>query len=306
MIRCLVTLTCCLVVATADAQKFRSGVDLVRVDALVTADRKPVTGLSVADFELRDNGVPQTLTFASLESLPLSVVFALDTSGSVAGQRMRHLAQAVDVLLNGLRDQDRAALVTFSHRVWLRTPLVTEFSRIRAAIATAETVGGTSLYDAVYAALAIAEVQDARPLVVIFSDGLDNTSWLTADAVQSAARRGGAVVYSVAVGAREQPLFQTTISGTSVVTRPAGSRSEYVRGQTDFLDALASATGGRVLKADTTVNLPAAFEEVLREFRTRYVLTYSPHGVDAPGWHRIELRVKGRRVDIHARAGYQR
>src|SRR4029079_6209898 len=81
---------------------------------------------------------------------------------------------------------------------------------------------------------------------------------------------------------------------------------QYAKGQTAFLDAVASATGGRVIKADTLDNLTGAFDEILREFRTRYLLTYSPRGVDTPGWHRIELRVKGRRAEISARAGYQK
>ena len=94
----------------------------------------------------------------------LSVIFVLDTSGSVAGSKMWNLNAAVDLLLNGLHDADRAALVTFSHRVWLRTPLIADFHELRTLLASAEAQGGTALYDAVYAALAISDVQDSRPL----------------------------------------------------------------------------------------------------------------------------------------------
>jgi hypothetical protein len=51
---------------------------------------------------------------------------------------------------------------------------------------------------------------------------------------------------------------------------------------------------------------PAAFDGILREFRTRYAVAYSPRDVDTPGWHRIDLRVKGRRAEVKARRGYQR
>src|SRR6476619_5970501 len=84
-----------LLPAIGTAQKFTSGVDVVLVDALVTDGHKPIGGLTAADFELRDNGVVQTLDAASPESLPLSVLFVLDTSGSVAGEKMQHLARAV-------------------------------------------------------------------------------------------------------------------------------------------------------------------------------------------------------------------
>ena len=207
---------------------------------------------------------------------------------------MRSLGDAVDLLLRGLRIEDRAALVTFSHRIWVRTPLVSDFPALRTMLSSAVATGGTSLHDAVYTALALSEVQDSRPLLVVFSDGLDNTSWMSAGIVENAARRANAVVYGVAVAAQT----------TSSPNKPP--RPDYAKGQTDFLDAIAAATGGRVLRADTTANLPAAFEDVLREFRTRYVITYSPVKVDAPGWHRIEVKVKRRSAEVKARAGYQK
>jgi len=283
-------------------QKFRSGVDIVRVDALVTDGRTPIGGLTAADFELRDNGVLQTLDSAALESLPLSVILVLDTSGSVAGDKIRHLSDAIDLVVEGLHGNDRAALVTFSHRIWLRTPLMSDFTSLKNMMGTAQAQGGTSLRDAVYTGLAISDVEDSRPLLVVFSDGIDNTSWMSEDVVEKAARRANAVVYGVAVAAGQ------TVGPVSNTSRGVvyGARPIYIKGQTDFLDRVASATGGRVLKADTTGNLPGAFDEILREFRTRYVITYSPRRVDTPGWHRIELRVKTRRADVKARAGYQK
>ena len=116
---CALALAAVLPVAGASAQqKFKSGVDVVRVDALVTDGRTPIAGLTAADFELRDNGVVQTIDSATLESLPLSIIFVLDTSASLAGDKMRHLGDAVGLLLDGLHADDRAGLVTFSHRIW--------------------------------------------------------------------------------------------------------------------------------------------------------------------------------------------
>lgn len=119
LVRAWVALAAALPIGTAAQQKFRSGVDVVRVDVLATENRAPLGNLSASDFELRDSGVVQTVQSADLESLPLSVIFVLDTSGSVAGSKMWNLNAAMDALLNGLREGDRAALVTFSHRIWL-------------------------------------------------------------------------------------------------------------------------------------------------------------------------------------------
>jgi VWFA-related protein len=285
-------------------QRFRSGVDLVRVDALVTDGRRPISGLTATDFELRDNGVVQTIDSAELEGLPLSVIFVLDISGSVAGGKMANLSSAVDLLLKGLRAEDRAALVTFSHRVWVRTPLVPDFASLRAMLSKAEATGGTSLYDAVYAGLALSDVQDSRPLLVVFSDGLDNASWMSAEIVENAARRANAVVHGVAVAASTRTVVRLDYMAAGGKT--VDSQPEYQKGQTDFLDSVASATGGRLLKADAVGNLPRAFDDILRECRTRYLITYQPHGVDAAGWHRIDVKVTPRSAHVMARAGYQR
>lgn len=286
----VLALATALPIAAAAQQKYKSGVDVVRVDVLVTENRTPVAGLTAGDFDLRDAGVPQTIVSADLESLPLSVILVLDTSGSVAGTKMWNLSTAVDLLVDGLRDGDRAALITFSHRVWLRTPLTADVRELRTLLAGAEAQGGTALYDAVYAGLALSDVEDARPLLVAFSDGLDNMSWMSADIVEKAARRANAVVYGVAVAASE-----------NFVVKP-----QYAKGQTTFLERVATTTGGRLIKADTTNNLPQAFADIMREFRTRYVLTYSPHGVDNPGWHNISVRIRGRNAEVRARAGYQK
>ncbi len=205
---------------------------------------------------------------------------------------MTHLSSAIDIVLEGLREQDRVGLVTFSHRVWQRMPLTSDIGKVRGVLSAADAAGGTALHDAVYAGLALSESQEARSLVLVFSDGMDNSSWLGPATVERAARRADAVVYGVAVAAGTIAYYPF--------------QPVYLSGQTDFLEAIASATGGRVIKADATANLPKAFEEILQEFRTRYVITYSAAGVDTPGWHTIDLKVKGRRADVKARRGYER
>lgn len=308
---CIAAVVSMTTISSVAAQTFKSGVDVVRVDTLVSDGGRPLVNLKPGDFELRDNGVLQTLADTSVESLPLSLVFVLDTSGSIAGSKMLNLASAVDVIVKALRKDDRAGLVTFSHRVWERVPVGADFAALQAALRSADAFGATSLHDALYAGLALSTAKDSRPLVIVFSDGLDNASWLTTEAVERAARRSGAVVYGVAVAARMR-MDPTRIDpillnpGQRNATIAFKGSPEYLPRQTAFLDTIASITGGRVLRADTTENLPRTFDEVLREFRTRYVLSYSPRGVDAAGWHTIDVRVKNRRAEVKARAGYQR
>ena len=73
-----------------------------------------------------------------------------------------------------------------------------------------------------------------------------------------------------------------------------------------FLGALADETGGRVVSADRESRLPATLLAIVKEFRERYVVSYTPTGVPAGGWHAIDVRVKGRNLTVKARRGYGR
>jgi Ca-activated chloride channel family protein len=284
----------CTAIVTGQAPTFRSNVDLVRVDALVMEGRAPVTGLTDADFEIRDNGVLQTIDRVAYENVPLTVIFAVDTSGSVQGAKLRNLQRAVSAAVEGLHPGDRSALLTFSHQVQIRAALTDSRQIIRSAMSAVIPIGGTALNDATYAALAMSDTGNARVLVLVFSDGLDNSSWLSVKDVQRAARRSDAVVYSVVVGGRTERGLN------------ASGKSVYTQAQTNFLEGLASTTGGRLLKADGIDNLPQTFAAILREFRTRYLITYYPRRVETRGWHAVDVRLKKRRGQVTARRGYQR
>src|SRR6201989_2489385 len=131
--------------ASAPQTTFRSGVELVELDVSVTKGGAPVAGLTAKDFNLTDNGVAQEVESVTLEKLPLSVTLVLDTSQSVAGERLRHLVQAGNGRTSALRPGDRAALITFSHAVDLRVPMTGDMAAIRTALGAIRGNGATSL-----------------------------------------------------------------------------------------------------------------------------------------------------------------
>ena len=204
--------------ATLHAQRFTSRAVAVRVDVLVTNGGQLVRGLSARDFDVRDEGVPQTVSEVELEQIPLNLILVFDTSGSVVGDRMRALLEAGKALLDGLRDQDRVALVSFSTRVRLLTPLTSNRQQIRDAFDTLEAHDATSLRDAAFAGLALRESDPGRTLLLIFSDGDDTSSWLTTPKVIETAKRTDAVVYAVVVPF--QRAFWTPQGGAAL---PGGS-----------------------------------------------------------------------------------
>lgn len=261
---------------SAARQTFSSRIDAVRVDVLVTENGRPVQGLTPADFEVLDNGVRQRVDLASFEQIPLNVVLALDMSASLQGLRLGHLQTAGKRVLEGLKAGDRAALVAFSHVVAPTQALTEDLDRVRAALDQARGEGLTSLVDAAHAGMLLGESDAGRSLLIVFSDGVDTSSWLTADAVLETARRGDVVVYAVEVGER---------------------RASFPRD-------LSEVTGGRLFAIESTRDLSSAFANILEEFRMRYLVSYSPQGVEPGGWHRLEVRVRNRGVTVKARPGY--
>jgi len=262
------------VVATQQAT-FRSRVDVVRVDALVTNGGKPVAGLRAADFELFDNGVRQQIDLVSLDEIPVTAMMALDTSASLDSARLAQLRSAGSALLRALKADDQSGLVTFSHALDLGSKPTVDHARVLRALDRVAPDGRTSLFDATYTGLTLGESETSRPLLLVFSDGYDTASWLTADAVIDTARRSNAVVYGVAV------------------------RNKV---KSDFLERLADLTGGGLIQVESTRNLDAVFLRILDEFRHRYLISYRPRGVTAAGWHKLEVKAKG--GSVRARQGY--
>lgn len=265
----------CSMRSGAQAPTFASKVEAVRVDVLVTDRGQPVRGLGRSDFEILDNGVLQQVDLVSFEQIPLNVILALDMSDSVAGERLDHLRSAGTALLAGLKPDDQAAVVTFSNRILLGAGLTTDRVPVQGALVDAAGTGGTALVDGTYAGMMIGESDVGRALLIVFSDGIDTASWLTAESVLDTARRSDVVAYGVSVG----------------------------RSKPEFLRELTSLTGGRLFEVEKTSNLSAVFLSVLDEFRQRYLVSYTPRDVPKDGWHRLEVRVK-RKATVKARPGY--
>jgi len=256
---------------------FSSKVEAVRVDVLVTENGQVVPGLGPADFEIFDNGVSQTPELVSFDQVPLNVILALDMSDSVAGERLAQLRGAGGGLLAALKKDDQAALVSFSHVVQLGAKLTADVASVRAALDAAHGTGMTALVDGTFAGLMIGESDAGRALLIVFSDGVDTSSWLRADAVLDTAKRADVVAYGVSVVSRLKP---------------------------EFLRDITSLTGGRLFEVEKTANLATTFLGILDEFRHRYLVSYTPQGVAKDGWHNLDVRLKGRRATIKSRPGY--
>jgi VWFA-related protein len=253
---------------------FRSGVDVIEVDASVMRGNRPVSGLTAHDFVVTDNRVRQEIVSVTQGEIPLRITLALDTSASVAGKRLAGLIGAGNALAAALQPSDEVSLITFSHKVTLRVPMGNAPATFRTVLSSLSASGGTSLRDAVHLGLLAPPEEHTRSLLLVFSDGLDTTSWLPEQDVIDAARRGNTVIECVRLEDNE------------------------------FLERLAETTGGRVWPARSERDLAELFTRALTEMRARYVIAYAPAGRPSSGWHEIKVSVAGIRADVTARPRY--
>jgi VWFA-related protein len=279
-------------VAPSPPPVFAAGVEKVYVDAFVTQKGRAVPGLRPEDFELRDDGLRQSVELLALDQAPITVFLALDTSGSVAGEMLSALRAAARGLIDALPAWDHVGLLSFSGRLELRAAPSAARTAVQAAIDRLEAGGSTALHDAIYAAMRLS-APDERRVVVVFSDGADNRSWLSAEAVREASRRRGAIVYAVCRTSEPDTAPWTPGGGDPPPQRESG----YVR----ELRLLAESTGGLFLVGANPATVNARFQRVIADLSTRYLLAFTP-SVRREGEHRLEIRSsKGR---VRHRGGY--
>ena len=296
------------VVGAQQVPRFRTSAEAVVVDVQVLDGRRPLPGLTADSFELRDNGVVQRITSLATEQAPVSLVIALDVSGSVKGAKLSHLKQAARAAIAALRTEDEACILAFSDRLSLEAQWTSDASALASAVDRLQPGGATALNDAVFAALSTRPRKDSRALILVFSDGLDSSSFLDPHTVLETARATDAVVYGVSAA----PLLVANGERESLIMlRQRASLDRWFDSDPALfpqmmLPRLATETGGEFIEIADTSRLAAAFSEVVTGFRTRYVVTYSPTGVSDSGWHGIDVRLKGKTGIVRARRGYQR
>ena len=287
--------------------RFRARVDAVQVDVRVERRGRPVGGLTAANFELRDAGVVQTIEAVTMEDVPVHLLLVLDTSLSVAGARLLMLKQATRAAIEALRPEDRVTLVTFSFELKRLVEASLDHAGAAAALTGLNAFGSTSLHDAVFNALVLRERVPGRALILVFSDSADTASWLRADTLLDDFRRTDAVVFGVTLRSSYDVGWRWDLGTRDDQARlKAWFRDEPQLFRRGLLSALAEETGGGLYRADANENLTKAFTAIVEEFKSRYLLTYTPEGVPPDGWHPLEVRLWNAGGNVTARRGYQR
>jgi Ca-activated chloride channel family protein len=258
--------------------QFTSGVSVVEVYASVTDSRgEPVTGLTVRDFDIEEDGTKQTIAAFSAGDFPLTAAIALDRSFSMAGQRLAVARSAARVFLGELRPEDESAVLAIGSQVETVAPLSTDREAQFAALARIDSFGTTGLYDSIARAIDMTQPGKGRRALVVLSDGSDRYSATTAAEALETARRSDVMVYPIALG--DSPSA--------------------------FFEQLATLTGGRDFHVREPRQLDAIVKRVARELRFQYLLGYTPaKPAGTAEWRRIAVSVRRRGLTVRAREGY--
>lgn len=182
--------------------RFRTGVELINVTATVT-DRNGrfVSGLRKDDFRIFQDDQPQPITHFDAERVPVSLGIVLDTSGSMAGEKMAAAREALNRFLFDLLDKDdEVFLYRFDGSPQLVEGWTTDRRRITEELGRIQPRGGTALYDAVAEAVPLAQAgRHRKKALVIISDGNDTASRTSVEAVKELIRETEVLVYAIGI-----------------------------------------------------------------------------------------------------------
>jgi VWFA-related protein len=320
--------------------RFKSGVELINVTATVSdASGRFVPGLHQEDFIVYEDDQPVTVTHFNSERVPVSLGIVVDTSGSMAGQKIEAARTALDRFLFELLDRDdeiflyRFASVPLLLQGWTR-----DRNLLTRAINRLDANGGTSMYDAVADALPLAQQgQNRKKAVLIISDGNDTNSSAGVREVKAQIRESEVMVYAIGIDGqgeattrrsqppprmpmpvpfpfpgrggrpgtsggwpRQPPVGGGGGGGTGWPRASAGDDRVNVAALRDMTDD----SGGRTEIIRDARDLNPATANIADELSKQYYLGYPSSGKKDGRWHSIRVELKNRSYRVRARRGY--
>lgn len=279
-----------------DDTPIRLGTDLVVLDVTVLDPaNKPVTDLTKESFQVTEDKVAQKIEFFGREQVPVSIVFAIDTSGSMR-TKIDTVIKACGNLVKESRGGDELAVIEFK----LQPDLLEEFTNnandvidtLQGLIAS----GQTAMLDALYLAADYAnkEAKNRRKAVILVTDGLDKDSYYKFNEVVEHMREIDVQIYLIG--------FTNDLDRDSAIFK----KSAKDKAET-LLSKLADDTGGKAFFPKELSEVHTIAQAISSDLRTQYAIGYYPTNSKKDGSFRsvkVQVNSTARRLVARTRPGY--
>ena len=237
--------------------------------SIVDSQDRPIQGLSASEIVVSEQGRTQSASVdASSELAPIALALVLDTSGSMAGRPLADAKSAMSLLIRSLGAKDQMAVITFNTRAVVDQSLTTDKDALVAATDAAVAQGNTAIFDAVAKAIdVLASVPpQARPGIVLLTDGVDNSSTVPLGAIRERVQAQGYPLYVVGLG--------------TSLDRPT-------------LQALADASrGGQAFVAPSSAQLTSIYAALSVRILTEYLVSYHSNVRDVSEGTQLTLTIQ--------------
>lgn len=276
-----------------DESTFRVNVRLVNVFTTVTDSRgAPVADLTKDDFQLLEDGIPQTIKVFEKESaIPLSIALAIDTSPSTLRDFKLETTSARRFVHSILRNEDRLSIFQVTENIDQITRFTSDLKIIERGIDDLRTGPGTSIYDAIFLCSESLLDREGRKVLVLITDGGDTTSKADYNGALRRAQQAEAIVYSI-------------------IVVPVEADAGRNLGGEHALIQISKDTGGKYYYAEGQQQLDEAFRKISDELRTQYLLAFYPtRKISDSPFRKIQVQLnkkdpEGQAYQVRHRAGY--
>lgn len=267
---------------------FRSDSRLVVLHATVLDENGAlVTNLQQSAFRLFENGVEQNIKVFRREDAPVSIGLLIDDSGSMIPKREKVAAAGMG-FIRASHPENEVFVQHFNEKTYLDTDFTNDVGRLEKALETFDSRGTTAMRDAMRLAIThlVRRGREDKKVLVVVTDGEDNTSDTTRDYVIKQAQQGAVLIYAV-----------------GILTEIDDDKARAAR---EELDQITRATGGRAFFLNSVGDIERTAATIARDIRNQYTLAYTPTNEALDGTYRkLDLQVMSDRpLTVRARTGY--
>ncbi len=245
--------------------------------SVIDSHGQPIAGLTKDQFELSEEGAPQTIErFEAETNRPLDLALMVDASASTFKDLKFESDAAAHFIQQVVRPGDRLAVFEFDEDVTELSEFSQDIPKLQAAVRRIIPGAGTSIYDAVVLGSNALRrrAPGRRRAIVLVTDAGETTSVAKFEDARRAAIASEALLYSIVIRTLKTENLRNTAGEHALIT-------------------ITDTTGGAMFILEDLNQLDSMFDQINRELRTQYLIGYYPNPVPPPGsYRRVDVKVK--------------